>query len=106
MAYYIQDDPRLYSIVDPPIALKFNGSDSVDLALLALRHYFPLQVLEYGIFTSRYKEFFLVSGDNDFVSGDNNSYSWAMTRFAAEAQNVRLVQSLEDIRVYRVSLAP
>jgi hypothetical protein len=48
MAYYIQGDPRLYSIVDPPIALKVNGSDSVDLELLVLRHYFTLQVVEYG----------------------------------------------------------
>jgi hypothetical protein len=106
MAYYIQGDPRLYSIVDPPIALKVNGSDTVDLALLVLRHYFPLQVVEYGVFTSRYREFLLVSGDDDFVSGDNNSYSWALTRFAAEAQNIRLVQSLENVRVYRVTLAP
>jgi hypothetical protein len=104
MAYYIQSDPRLYSIVDPPIPPKLNGSDSVDLTLLPLRHYFPLQVVEYGVFRSRYEEFFLVSGDNDFVSGNNNSYSWAMTRSAAEAHNIRLVQSLENIRVYRVIL--
>jgi hypothetical protein len=40
MAYYIQGNPRLYSIVDPPMALKFNGSESVDLALFRVRHYF------------------------------------------------------------------
>jgi hypothetical protein len=56
------------------------------------------------VFTSRFKEFLIVSGDNDFVSGDNNSYNWALTRFAAEAQNIRL--PVENIRVYRVTLAP
>jgi hypothetical protein len=98
MAYYDQGDPRLYSIVDPPSAVKFAGSDSVDLALLVLRRYFPLQVVEYGVFTSRYKEFFLVSG--------NEPYSWAVTRFATEGWDIRSVQSFGNTGVYRITLAP
>ena len=99
MVYYTHGDPRLYSLVDPLGAFKFTGSDSVDLALLVLRRYFPLQVVEYEAFSSRHKEFFLISADSE-------PYAWAVMRFASEGKHIRLVQILENTRVYRVTLAP
>jgi len=63
MVYYMPADHkvRLYALADPKAAMTFFSSDSVDLALLALRPYFPLQVENYGTFASSNHEFILVS---------------------------------------------
>jgi hypothetical protein len=63
MAYYKPPEVGrdVYVLVDPPAAIAFAESDTVDRNLLALRRYHPLRVEDYSDFASRHREFILVS---------------------------------------------
>jgi hypothetical protein len=100
MAFYkpVDVDGELYALTDPDAAVKFTNakSNSVELALLALRRYFPLHVEDYTNFTSRHREFILVSDGDAFDS-------WP-SRLAHDGDTLSLVSAEGNARVYKVSL--
>ena len=98
MAYYTPAgaSSRLYAITEPEEALKFAGTDSVDLALLVLRRYFPLQVEDYGDFAPSHREFILVSASGQW-------FDWWPARLAHDGHTVRLLEG-GDTKIYRVTL--
>jgi hypothetical protein len=97
MAYYTPSDSnrKLYGVVDPPAAVKYAGSDIVDLNLLVISRYFPLQVEDYGRFASRFKEFLLVS------NGD--IWDWWPVRLSQDGHALRLLSQTGNVRVYKVT---
>jgi hypothetical protein len=100
IAYYESADRnrRLYALVDPDAAVKSIGTDSVDLGLMKLRQYFPLQVEEYSKFSSRHREFFLASFGGRF--------DWWAARLSGDGHALTLISEEFDIRVYKVTLKP
>jgi hypothetical protein len=102
MAYYTpaDSDGRLYAIADPHAAVTSSDrkSDSVDLALLVLRRYFPLQVEDYIGFVSRHREFLLVLGGGDF--------DWWPARLAHDGYTLRLLSAEEGTKIFRVTVRP
>jgi hypothetical protein len=101
MAYYVPAgaSSRLYAVTEPGEALKFAGTDSVDLALLVLRRYFPLQVEDYGDFASRHREFILVSGSGQW-------FDWWPARLSHDGHTVSLLEGGGDTKIYKVTLRP
>jgi hypothetical protein len=101
MAYYTPADSngKLYAIVDPPAAVRLTDekSDSVDLALLVLRRYFPLQVEDYVGFVSKHQEFLLVTG---------GGFEWLAARLAHDGYTLRLVSAEVGSTVYKVTVRP
>jgi hypothetical protein len=102
MAYYTPADSnsKLYAIADPHAAVTSTDSksDSVDLALLVLRRYFPLQVEDYSGFVSRHREFLLVLGGGRF--------DWWPARLAHEGYTLRLLSAEGGAKVYKVTVRP
>jgi hypothetical protein len=99
MAYYAPAGAsrKLYAVADPRAAVTFAGTDSIDLALLVQRRYFPLQVEEYGDLVSRHREFFLVSEPG----GD---FDWLPARLSHDGHTLRLLSTGTTI-VYKVTLS-
>jgi hypothetical protein len=99
MAYYAPAgaNRKLYAVADPRAAVTFAGTDSIDLALLVQRRYFPLQVEEFGNFVSSHREFFLVSEGGDF--------DWLPARLSHDGHIARLL-SAGTTTVYKVTLRP
>jgi hypothetical protein len=102
MAYYTPADSngKLYAIADPRAAVTSTDlkSDSLDLALLVLRRYFPLQVEDYVGFVSRHREFLLVLGGGGF--------DWWPARLAHDGYTLRLVSAGRGTTVYKVTVRP
>jgi hypothetical protein len=102
MAYYTPADSnaKLYAIVDPYAAVSSteSKSDSVDLALLVLRRYFPLQVEDYNSFVSRHREFLVVLGGGPF--------EWWPARLAHDGYTLRLLSTEGRTTVYKVTVSP
>ena len=102
MAYYTPADSngKLYAIADTHAAVTStdNKSDSVDLALLVLRRYFPLQVEDYIGFVSRHREFLLVLGGGGF--------DWWPARLAHDGYTLRLLSAEGGTTVYKVTVRP
>ena len=98
MAYYSppMHNGGLYALVDPPAAVTFAKSDSVDLGLLVLRNYFPLQVEEYPKFASKHREFILVS--------DGGGFDWWPSRLSRDGHTLSLVSADARARTYKVVL--
>jgi len=88
---------RLFTLVDPRAAVSFAGTDSVDLGLIALRRYFPLQVEDYQNFASEQQEFLLVSGDGD-------DFDWLPTRLTQEGHLLNLIAIVNEAKIYKVTL--
>jgi hypothetical protein len=100
MVYYTPGDlkNRLYAVTDPQAALIYRGTDSMDLNLLVLRQYFPLQVEDYAGFASRHKEFLLVSNGEEF--------DWLPALLSQAGGTLRVLSEEGNTRVYDVSLKP
>jgi hypothetical protein len=100
IAYYesAEINRNLYTLVDPDAAVKFAGTDSVDLNLMKLRQYFPLQVEKYGEFSSRHREFLLVSFGGRF--------DWWSARLSSDRHALMLISEELGIRVYKVTVRP
>jgi hypothetical protein len=97
MAYYTPNElrGRLYAVTDPPAAVKYTGSDTVELNLLGLRPYFPLQVEDFRDFASKHREFLLVSG---------GAYDWWPARLSDEGNMLTLLSTNARMGVYKVTL--
>ena len=87
---------RLHALADPEAAVKFAGTDSVDVGLLALRRYFPVQVAPYKDFAGQYPEFLLVS--------NSGMFDWWPDRFVAEGHTLQLVAVSGQDKIYHVKL--
>jgi hypothetical protein len=102
MAYYTPADIRrnVYFVSDPPAALTFTDlhSDSVDLALLVLRRYFSLQVVDYTDFTSTHQEFLLVT--------DPGNLEWWPARLAHNRFGLRILSASGGTTIYKVTVTP
>jgi hypothetical protein len=99
MVYYMPADQKvgLYALADPKAAMTFFGSDSVDLALLALRPYYPLQVENYGTFASSNHEFIL-------VSVQRTRRDWWPARLLRDGDTLNLVAASKSVQAYKVTL--
>jgi hypothetical protein len=101
LAYYTPADSsrRLYALTDVRSALAFTGTDSADLALLALRRYYPLQIEEYNDFAARHREFLL-------VSENKGRFDWWPARLSHDGHTLRLLTQVGDSQVFKVTLRP
>lgn len=99
MAYYVPAESRgrLFAIADPREAVLDTKTDSVDLALLVLRHYFPLQVEDYVSFLSKHREFLLVTDKDP---------EWLPARLARDGYEFSPVSSDGEATVYKVTARP
>jgi len=102
MAFYASGDSarQIYSVSDSAAAVVYSQSktDSVDIALIVLRRYFPLQVDNFDEFVSRHHEFLLV--------GSGGGMEWLPTRLAHDGDDVRLLSMAGGNAVYRVTMKP
>jgi len=102
MAFYASGDSarQIYSVSDSAAAVVYSQSktDSVDIALIILRRYFPLQVDNFDEFVSRHHEFLLV--------GSGGGMEWLPTRLAHDGDDVRLLSMAGGNAVYRVTMKP
>ncbi len=101
MTYYAPagSTRKLYAVTDPPMAVKLVGTDSVDIALLALRRYFPLRVEDYESFVSMHREFLVVFGNED-------AFDWWPARISQGGHNIQLLTESGSYKVYKVVLKP
>jgi 4-amino-4-deoxy-L-arabinose transferase-like glycosyltransferase len=97
MAYYHSADQnrRIYALTDPPAAVKFASSDSVDLGLLILRRYYSMHVEDYPTFATKHREFLL------FSSG---LFDWWPARLLSDGQTLTLLSEDRNGRLYKVVL--
>jgi hypothetical protein len=97
MAYYAPDEmkDRICVVVDPATAVQLTPakSDSLDLALLVLRKYFPLRVESYDSFIAKHEEFLLVL--------DEGPGDWWPARLARGGFNAELVSPNAIVTHYR-----
>jgi hypothetical protein len=107
MAFYTPAESRqnLFAVVDARAALAFSGTDSVDLALVVLQQYFPLQVVDYDSFAAGHREFLLISGGRG-EKGDGGRFDWWPSRLARDGHTVRLLSQGGTTAIYRVTLKP
>jgi hypothetical protein len=68
LAYYASPEWRakMVGLVDPPSAVAYAGSDSVDRQMAALTCCFPFRIYDFGVFASQYPSFLLYSNGGDF----------------------------------------
>jgi len=99
MIYYMPagQTASLYALADPHAAARYLGSDSADLALLALRPYFPLQVEDYHSFASKNREFIL-------VSLHAQRPDWWPFRLSHDGDTLTVVSADKGRQVYKVTL--
>lgn len=88
---------RLCVIVDPKSAVRYLNTDSGDLNLLIIQHYYPLQVDDFDSFMSNHREFYLVSGVD---------FNWLTARLVHDGDTLELVAAGEqgESPVYKVSV--
>jgi hypothetical protein len=84
LAYYAPPDlrDRLTVLIDPAGALETLGTDSVDLELMALRPYLPINVQDFSEFRAANPHFLL------FSSG--TSWDWWPARLSREGHVLKL----------------
>jgi hypothetical protein len=107
MAYYTRAESNrmLYFIADPAAAVRLssNKSDSLDKALLVLKHYAPLNVEDYDGFVSMHREFLLVT---DAGGGPIEDFEWLPARLTHDGYVVRLLSVNNGTQVYKVTITP
>ena len=98
-AYYhsAEQNRRIHVLTDPPAAVKFASSDSVDLGLRVLGRYYPLHVEDYPEFAKEHREFLLYSA---------SLFDWWPARLLADGQELTLLSEDGNGRLYRVALKP
>jgi hypothetical protein len=93
--HYAQDAKRFVSIVDPPQAIVYAGSDSVDLELPVLQCCLPLQVYEFHEFVGQHPRFLLYSGGAE--------WDWWPARLVNDGYLMQMLVSDKTRKVYLVS---
>jgi uncharacterized membrane protein len=89
---------RVVAVVDVPAAIAYCGSDSVDLALLDLRSYMPLQVYDFSSFASEHSMFLL-------YSTNQSQFDWWPSRFVRDGDSMTVVALEKNRKLYLVKLA-
>jgi hypothetical protein len=93
-------DRRLLVLVDPPRAITYDGSDTTDKEMLALRSYAPLHVEEFSLFRTERPEFLLLSNGEPRLD-------WWPSRFRGERDaELRVLASQDQWTIYLVKLVP
>jgi hypothetical protein len=102
MAFYTPagEGTQLYTIADPAAAVTFSAAhiDSVDRQLVVLQRYFPLQIADYASFTSKYREFILVSNRSDVFA------EWLPARLIHDGSRLELLSDGNPDLVYKVTV--
>jgi hypothetical protein len=101
MVYYMPVDQagNLYALADPKAAITYMKTDSVDLALLAVRQFFPLNVEDYNSFASKHREFIL-------VSRRGRRLDWWPFRLSHDGDSLSLISADEHVEVFKVTVKP
>ncbi len=92
-----QAPARLYGLIDPVMALKFDGTDTIDRALTALGRSFPLQLVDYDVFTAQHSEFLL-------IVGGAGHFEWLGERILHDGHTLTLLSMEGSTRIYKVTL--
>jgi hypothetical protein len=93
-------DRRLLLLVDPPRAIMYDGTDTTDKEMLALRSYAPLHVEEFSLFSTTRPEFLLLSNGEPRLD-------WWPARFRGERDaELRVLASQDQWTIYLVKLVP
>lgn len=87
---------RLYALIDPPAAVEFAGSDSVDRNVEILSRYVSLPVRDYREFSETNRTFLLVSRGERF--------DWWPARLLHDGHQLILISDVNGVRIYRVHL--
>jgi len=99
LAYYrSRTDPPLVALIDREAAVRFSGSDSVDLDLASLRDYFALQVSEYPEFARQHERFLLYSTSGRF--------DWWPARLVQDHYLLQVIARDGKATLYRVARQP
>lgn len=86
---------RVVALVDPHAAVKYSGTDSVDLDLEVLRRYMPVRIVDYRTFIARHDRFLLYSSPG--------RADWWPRRLRDEAYTLDVVAKDGGRTLYRVS---
>lgn len=86
---------RLFVMVDPPQAVTYAGTDTVDKQLLALQAFVPLHVYDFNVFISSHPRFLLYStGDAQF--------DWWPVRLNRDGYVLQVLNAEKNQKVYLV----
>ncbi|PWT99259.1 MAG: hypothetical protein C5B51_27550 [Terriglobia bacterium] len=88
---------RLYYVADPPLALQYAETDSVDLVAQKLTRIAPVQVENYTTFTSRHSRFLVVYRRYEV-------FGWILNKLQDDGASIALRSLGDDETVYEVSL--
>ncbi len=100
LVYYAPTDSgrNIYAFTDPSAAVTYTGTDSLDLDLLVMQKYFPLQAVAYSLFSSRYREFLLVSNP------EMGSEDWWPERLLHDGHSLNLIRKIGNFQIFKVTL--
>lgn len=100
-AYYYgsaEQRDRLMTVVDPPSALNYVNTDSVDRNLIALRQYAPIRADDFQDFANGHASFLLLSPHDS--NGDY--FDWWQRRLAHDGYALRVESILNRQELYLV----
>lgn len=112
MAYYASNDSRdvLLTVVDPQRALQLTKakSDSVDLAMLSLKEFFPLHVEDYDHFVAGHRQFLLVLGEGpgDWWPARIAQGGYALELVSLNSETTEYNSAGAGSTVYKVTVVP
>jgi hypothetical protein len=103
LAYYASPGwrERLVGLVDPPSAVAFAGSDSVDRQMAALSCCFALRVYDFRVFAPKHPSFLLYSTGGDF--------DYWPRRLIADKYDLQVLAADKNLKMYlanRTSASP
>ena len=87
---------RMVTLVDPPNAVVYAGTDTVDRLVIELKSYVPMQVYDFKPFAAAHPVFLLYS--------DGTPFDWWPSRLIHDGAQVELVAKQGGGTLYRVAL--
>jgi len=87
---------RMVTLVDPPNAVVYAGTDTVDRLVIELKSYVPMQVYDFKPFAAAHPVFLLYS--------DGTPFDWWPSRLIHDGAQVELVANQGGGTLYRVTL--
>ncbi len=87
---------RMVALVDPPSAVVYAGTDTVDRLVIELKSYVPMQVYDFKAFAAAHPVFLLYS--------DGTPFDWWPSRLIHDGAQVELVAKQGGGTLYRVTL--
>jgi len=87
---------RMVTLVDPPNAVVYAGTDTVDRLVIELKSYVPMQVYDFKPFAAAHPVFLLYS--------DGTPFDWWPSRLIHDGAQVELVAKQGAGTLYRVAL--